>query len=81
MGGSPHFSSIGLRERDSADGRLVRLYLTPRARAVQGVIEQERSALELRATSTLSSQERRHLNSALAKIIDTLSHDREPPSE
>jgi MarR family transcriptional regulator, organic hydroperoxide resistance regulator len=65
-----------VRERDSADGRLVRLYLTPQARAVQGAIEQERSALELRATSTLTSQERRHLHSALAKIIDTLSQER-----
>lgn len=74
-------AGLVIRERDSADGRLVRLYLTPQARSVQGVIGQERSELERRATSTLSSQERRHLSSALAKIIDTLSHNHESPSE
>ena len=71
-------AGLVVRKRDSADGRLVRLYLTPHARSVQGAIEQEQSALEHRATSRLTIQERRHLHSALAKIIDTLSHD-EPP--
>jgi len=73
-------AGLVLRERDSADGRLVRLYLTPQARSVRGAIERERSALERRATSKLTSQELRHLHTALAKIIDTLSQDREPPS-
>jgi DNA-binding MarR family transcriptional regulator len=73
-------AGLVVRERDTADGRLVRLYLTPRARSVQGAIEQERSALEHRATSRLTSQERRHLDSALAKIIDTLSQNHEPPA-
>src|SRR5947209_2662343 len=54
------------RKRDSADARLVRLYLTRRARSVQNAIEQERSALEQRATSRLTDQERRHLDGALA---------------
>ena len=73
-------AGLVIRKRDSADGRLVRLYLTPQARSVQGAIEQERSALERRATNSLSSQERRHLDSALVKIIDTLSTNHEPPS-
>jgi MarR family transcriptional regulator, organic hydroperoxide resistance regulator len=61
------------RKRDTADARLVRLYLTPRARTVQSPIEHERSALEQRATSTLTDRERRHLHTALTKIIKTLS--------
>jgi len=69
------------RKRDGADARLVRLHLTPRARSVQTAIQRERSALERRATRTLSSQERRLLHSALTKIIDALSGDQEPPSE
>jgi MarR family transcriptional regulator for hemolysin len=68
-------AGLVVRERDNADGRLVRLYLTPGARCVRGAIEHERSALEHRATSRLSNQERRHLDSALAKIIDTLSQN------
>jgi DNA-binding MarR family transcriptional regulator len=67
------------RERDGTDGRLVRLYVTPRARSVKNAVQQERSALEHRATSALSAQEQRHLHTALAKIIDTLSQDEEPP--
>jgi MarR family transcriptional regulator for hemolysin len=74
-------AGLVIRERDGADGRLVRLYLTPQARSVQPAIERERSALEARATGSLTSQERRHLSSALAKIIDTLSHGHEPPFE
>jgi MarR family transcriptional regulator for hemolysin len=66
-------AGLVVRQRDSADGRLVRLYLTPQGRSVQSSIEHERSALERRATIGLTSQERRYLNSALAKIIDTLS--------
>jgi MarR family transcriptional regulator, organic hydroperoxide resistance regulator len=66
-------AGLVIRERDRADGRLVRLYLTPQARSVQGAIKEERSALERRATSRLTTEERRYLDSALAKIIDTLS--------
>ena len=72
-------AGLVVRERDSADGRLVRLYLTPQARSVQGAIERERAGLERRATGGLTAQERRDLHAALVKIIDTLSHDRGPP--
>ena len=61
------------RKRDDADARLVRLHLTQRARSVQAAIQRERSALEQRATSNLTHQERRELHSALTKIIQTLS--------
>jgi DNA-binding MarR family transcriptional regulator len=70
-----------MRRRDSADARLVRLHLTDRARAVEGAVKRERDALERRATATLTQQERRHLQSALAKVIEALSHDdTRPPS-
>lgn len=68
------------RKRDGADARLVRLYLTRRARSVQAAIERERSALEQRATNNLTDQERRNLHSALTKIIQTLSADHHSPS-
>ncbi|HEY2259709.1 MAG TPA: MarR family transcriptional regulator [Solirubrobacteraceae bacterium] len=72
-------AGLVVRKRDAADGRLVRLYLTPQARSVQGAIDQARSALEQQALSRLTSQERRHLHSALAKIIATLSRNQEAP--
>lgn len=69
---------VGLlvRRPDPADGRLVRLHLTRRARAVRRTIEKERSALERRATRTLTESERRVLDTALAKIIEQLTEDR-----
>ena len=65
------------RRRDSDDARLVRLYLTDRGRSVRTAIELERDALERRATATLTAEERRHLLSALAKIVAALT-DAEP---
>ncbi|MDN3360035.1 MarR family transcriptional regulator [Actinomadura sp. DC4] len=61
------------RVRDPADGRLVRLHLTERARAAQRPVEEERRLLEQRATATLTDEERRHLRSALTKIIKEMS--------
>ena len=63
------------RVRDPADGRLVRLYLTERARAAQQPVEEERRQVERRATATLTDDERRHLHSALTKIIKEMSAD------
>jgi MarR family transcriptional regulator for hemolysin len=57
------------RQRDEADRRLVRLYLTEKGRSVQSDIEAARNQLERRATATLTNVERRHLISALRKII------------
>jgi MarR family transcriptional regulator, organic hydroperoxide resistance regulator len=57
------------RRHDDADRRLVRLYLTERGRSVQTDIEAARDELERRATAALTDAERRHLISALRKII------------
>ncbi len=61
------------RQRDPADGRLVRLYLTGQARAVRRAVEQERDELERQMTATLTPAEREHLRSALIKIIAQLA--------
>lgn len=66
-----------VRRRDPSDGRLVRLYLTPRARDAREAVERTRDDLEQFATATLTDEERRHLTSALRKIIDQLG-SREP---
>jgi DNA-binding MarR family transcriptional regulator len=74
-------ATAGLLRRapDAGDARLVRLYLTDRARGLQGVIEAERDALERQATATLTSAEREHLRTGLIKIIAELG-GQEPPS-
>jgi MarR family transcriptional regulator for hemolysin len=61
-----------VRQRDPADGRLVRLHLTAKARAAQRPIEEARRQLAERATATLTDTERRHLRSALTKIIEQM---------
>ncbi|MFB9830850.1 MarR family winged helix-turn-helix transcriptional regulator [Actinoallomurus acaciae] len=61
------------RVRDPDDGRLVRLHLTERGRAAREPIEEERRRLMEHATATLTEEERRHLHSALAKIVERLS--------
>ena len=61
------------RHRDQADRRLVRLYLTDQGRSVQTDIESARDELERRATHTLTDAERRHLISALRKIIAAMA--------
>ena len=61
------------RRPDLADGRLVRLFLTPYAQSIQGVIERDRDELERRATATLTDEEREYLHRALAKIIKELT--------
>jgi MarR family transcriptional regulator for hemolysin len=63
------------RRRDTQDARLVRLYLTDQARAAQQPIEEARQQLEQRAFATLTSQERRHLRSALTKIIQVMGDE------
>jgi MarR family transcriptional regulator for hemolysin len=63
------------RRRDPRDARLVRLYLTERGRSLREAIERELEDLEARATATLDEQERRHLSSALAKMIGNLERD------
>jgi DNA-binding MarR family transcriptional regulator len=56
------------RRRDDRDNRLVRLWLTDAARALQAPIERERRLLEEQVTADLTDAEREHLLSALTKI-------------
>jgi DNA-binding MarR family transcriptional regulator len=60
------------RHRDSADARLVRLYLTDHGRAVHGPIEEERLRLQERAIAGLTDAQRRELESALVHVIRNL---------
>jgi MarR family transcriptional regulator, organic hydroperoxide resistance regulator len=61
------------RVRDPDDGRLVRLFLTEVGRSAREPVEEERRRLVERATATLTDEERRHLESALNKIVEQLS--------
>ncbi|GAA1705405.1 MarR family winged helix-turn-helix transcriptional regulator [Fodinicola feengrottensis] len=63
------------KKRDRTDGRLVRLYLTDRARSVRGDIEAGRDELERRATSGLTDAERKAMLVAFRKMIATLEKD------
>jgi hypothetical protein len=65
------------RRRDRVDARLVRLYLTERARSVQSEIERERDELAARATATLTSEELAVLMSALRKMIAEFADDKD----
>jgi MarR family transcriptional regulator, organic hydroperoxide resistance regulator len=68
-----------VRRRDPADGRLVRLHLTAKARAARRPIEEARRRLAEHATATLTDDERRHLRSALEKIIQQMSDGTDTP--
>lgn len=65
-------AGLVVRRPDPADGRLVRLHLTPRARSVRASVREARDAVERHATSTLTDAERDHLQSALTKIVAQL---------
>nr|BFE58750.1 MarR family transcriptional regulator [Dactylosporangium thailandense] len=64
----------GLIERrpDPTDRRLVRLYLTDKARAAQTPIAEVRRRLADHALATLTEEERRVMEVALQKIIDRM---------
>ena len=64
------------RRRDPDDRRLVRLYLTPKARAAEAPISAARREIAVRALASLTREERTHLESALTKIITALSPPR-----
>jgi MarR family transcriptional regulator for hemolysin len=64
------------KRRDTVDRRLVRIYLTERARNVQDAVQSARADLEQRVTATLTDTERTQLVEALRKInaqLDTLT--------
>jgi MarR family transcriptional regulator for hemolysin len=60
------------RRRDEKDARLVRLYLTDRGRELEQPIQEAREELQRRAIANLTKDERRHLESALRKMIGNL---------
>jgi DNA-binding MarR family transcriptional regulator len=65
-------AGLVVRRPDPADARLVRLYLTARAKAVRESVREARAALEARATAPLTAAELGHLHAALTKIIAQL---------
>lgn len=67
--------AVGLlvRRRDPGDARLVRLFLTAKARQVYPLIQQERREVERRIIASLTQEEQIYLRRALKKIIVTLS--------
>ncbi|NUO60691.1 MAG: MarR family transcriptional regulator [Hamadaea sp.] len=64
------------RRRDPDDRRLVRLYLTPKARAAEEPIAAARREIAGRALAGLTAEERSHLESALTKIVAALTPPR-----
>ncbi|GIF52148.1 DNA-binding MarR family transcriptional regulator [Asanoa ferruginea] len=67
--------AAGLLDRrpDPHDGRLVRLYLTPLARAAQQPIEDARRRIADHALATLTPTELHRLTRALEKIVKQMS--------
>lgn len=61
------------REPDPDDARLVRLHLTAAGRAARAPVQAARRRLAEHATATLTATERRHLRTALTKIVAQLS--------
>jgi DNA-binding MarR family transcriptional regulator len=68
-------AGLVVRRPDPADARLVRLWVTPRARSVRGAVRDARAELERQVTATLTAAEQEHLRSALTKIIAQLRGD------
>jgi MarR family transcriptional regulator for hemolysin len=65
-------AGLVVRRSDPQDARLVRIQLTDRGRALRDVIGAARDELARHATATLTKDERRHLHTALEKIIKQL---------
>jgi MarR family transcriptional regulator, organic hydroperoxide resistance regulator len=65
------------RRRDDKDGRLVRIYLTPRGRSVVQPIEDDLRAIGERATAALTPEQRRILLAALDTVFQTLEAERQ----
>ncbi|WP_068067833.1 MarR family winged helix-turn-helix transcriptional regulator [Nocardia xishanensis] len=61
-------SGLLVRRRDTEDRRLVRLWLTDKARSLRESIEDSRESLESLVTADLTESERRCLLTALGKV-------------
>ncbi|MEO3827257.1 MarR family transcriptional regulator [Actinomadura sp. B10D3] len=66
-------AGLVVRRRDPADARLVRLYLTGKALRAREPVEEARRRLEERVAAALTEEERRHVRTALEKIIKELA--------
>jgi MarR family transcriptional regulator, organic hydroperoxide resistance regulator len=62
-------NSLVRRARDPADGRAVRVYLTLRARAFEGVAERVLARLDERVAARLSQPERNTLANSLKEVM------------
>jgi DNA-binding MarR family transcriptional regulator len=69
------------RRRDANDHRLVRLWLTDKARGLRERIEADRTSLENLVTADLTEAERRCLLTALDKIHRSATHLLEEPQQ
>jgi len=69
------------RRRDANDHRLVRLWLTDKARGLRETIEADRTSLENLVTADLTEAERRCLLTALDKIHRSATHLLEEPQQ
>ncbi len=67
--------------RNGTSCRLVRLWLTPHARELQPIIEQERAHLSDRALAELDVDERAALIQSLTKIVLAFAGDPNPPAD
>lgn len=61
-----------VRRRDDADNRLVRLYLTDLGRSLREPVMAEMEHIDRHVTADLTAEERRHLQTALAKMVRAL---------
>lgn len=59
-------------DRDPSDHRIKRLYLTPRARELEGILTDRVTRLRHRVTATLGIQGQRQLHITLQRLLDTL---------
>jgi MarR family transcriptional regulator, organic hydroperoxide resistance regulator len=65
-------SGLLLRRRDAQDGRLVRMYLTPRAKRLEQPLKADLALLAEQAMASLSPQDRAVLDRALNSVIDRM---------
>lgn len=67
------------RERDSADQRLMRVYLTPAGRVQAQELPERATAIEERLLRSLSEEEREHLRRTLRNLEETARRDHDHP--
>jgi DNA-binding MarR family transcriptional regulator len=81
MGQRMEAAGLLTRRRDPDDNRLVRLYLTDTGRALREPLTGDAELLERQLLAGLTADERRHLRSALTKVVANLRALAPPPDE